>query len=121
MAPAGPPAPITALYERNLAAGDSETASALLEQWPTLAGKPAAAPEGPVETEMAVDTEGGGTLSRKQAETAVQKAHQRLRRARIEQEKQQAEWDKMEAQVESIKVNVGEAAFDHDKAFTAYL
>ena len=120
-APAAPPAPIAALYERHLAGGDSETASALLEQWPALAGKPAAAPDAPVETEMAVDAEGNGTLSRKQAETAVQKAHQKLGRARIEEEKQQAEWDKLETQMENIKVRVGEAALDHDKAFSAYL
>ena len=51
MAPAAPPAPIAALYERHLARGDSDTASALLEQWPALAGKPAAAPDAPVQSE----------------------------------------------------------------------
>ena len=69
---------------------------------------------------MAVDAEGGGTISRKQAEAAVQKAHQKLRRARIEQEKQQAEWDKLEGQIENINTKVGEASLDHDKAFAAY-
>ena len=69
---------------------------------------------------MAVDAEGNGTLTRRQAEIAVQKARQKLRRAKIEEEKQQAEWDKMETQMENIKVRVGEAALDHDKAFSAY-
>ena len=56
----------------------------------------------------------------KQAEASVQKAHPKLRRARIEQEKQQAEWDKLEGQIENIKTKVGEAPFDHDKAFVVY-
>ena len=116
---AAPPAPITALYERHLAAGDADTTSALLEQWPALAGKPTDAPTAPLETDMAADAE-GATLSRKQAETAVQKAHQNLRRARIEEEKQQAEWNKLEAQIEEVKVKVGEAALENEKAFTAY-
>ena len=118
---AGPPGPILALYERHVAAGDGETAAVLLEQWPALGGKPTVAPGAKAEAEMAVDEEGGGaTLTRKQAETAVQKAHQKLRRARIEEEKQHVEWDKAEAHLEAIRLKVGDAALEHEKALNAY-
>ena len=120
-AEAAPPEKILALYERHLAAGDGETAAVLLEQWPALAGKPTAEQTAPAETCMAVDEIGGGApLTKKQAETAVQKAHQKLRRARIEEEKQHAEWDKAEAYLETVKVKVGDAAVEHDKAFNEY-
>ena len=120
-AAAAPPGPILALYERHLASGDGETAAVLLEQWPALAGKPKAEPEAQANAKMAVDEEGGGaTLTRKQEETAVQKAHQKLRRARIEEEKQLAEWEKAEAYLETVRVKVGEAVVDREKAFNDY-